>query len=225
MSLKFLTSYLQSSIGKKQLMALTGLALMGFLFTHLLGNLLIVISPEQFNLYAYKLTSNKLFLYTAEAGLIFLFLMHIGLAIKITIENKIARPVKYHAKGSAGSSTLASRTMPLSGLVILVFLVLHLFQFKFGNHYITQLDGIQMRDMYKTVIEYFDNPIALVWYIFAMFVMAMHVTHGFQSCFQSLGFRHPKYSPIIKKIACAYSLTVGAGFSAIAICCYLKGGI
>lgn len=227
MSVRFLTSYANSSIGKKQLMALTGLGLMGFLKMHLLGNILLVVDPVKFNLYAHQLTSNKALLYVAEAGLLFMFLMHLGLAIRLTVENKMARPVKYFAfqRANQDGATLASRTMPLTGLIILVFLILHLFQFKWGNFYVTTIDGTQVRDLYKTVIEYFHNPIALLWYIFAMFTMALHVTHGFQSCFQSLGFRHPKYTPIIKKLACLYALFVGLGFAAISIACYLKGGI
>jgi len=226
MSVQFLTSYANSSIGKKQFMALTGLGLMGFLVMHLLGNILIVVDPDQFNLYAHALTSNKALLYIAEAGLLFLFLMHIGLAFKLTAENRSARPVKYHTYQTSGSgASFASKTMIYSGMIVLIFLILHLLQFKWGNHYVTEVDGMQIRDLNKTVIEYFESPINLAWYIFAMFTMAIHVTHGFQSCFQSLGFRHPKYTPIINKISWGYALFIGLGFSAIAICCHLKGGI
>ena len=122
--------YLGSSIVKKQIMAVTGLMLCGFLIAHLTGNLLIIAGPEAFNRYAHGLTHNKAFLYTAEFFLSLLFQTHIVMAIKLTIENKKARPEKYYMKKATGrGATFASSTMPYTGFITLVFLVFHLLIF------------------------------------------------------------------------------------------------
>ncbi len=219
---KSLRVYFSSSIGKKQIMAVTGLALCGFLVSHLLGNLLILVGADAFNFYAYKLTSNNL-IYVAEAGLAFIFLLHLFLALNLTLQNKMARQDGYYMKKRTGrGATLASSTMPYTGFVILVFLILHLIQFKFGPVYSTVVDGVEMRDLYRTVIEYFAAPLNLTWYIFAMTVMAFHVGHGFSSTFQSLGFNHPKYTPTIKKLGLAYSLVVALGFAGISLFCFFQ---
>lgn len=127
--------YFGSSIVKKQIMGVTGLMLCGFLLTHMAGNFLIFVGPDAFNLYAHKLTSNPL-IYVAEAILAGIFLTHIGLAIKLTIENKQARPDSYFVKVKTGrGATFASSTMPLTGLLILVFLVWHIVNLKFGPWY------------------------------------------------------------------------------------------
>ncbi len=213
-----------SSIGKKFIMGLTGLALCGFLVGHLLGNFTLLLGPDVFNTYAHTLTSNPL-IYVAEAGLIILFLSHIGLAMKLTMENKAARPVKYYAHYATGRGmTLASRTMPLTGLVLLVFLILHLLNFKYGTNYVTTVDGQEIRDIYRTVIEYFSSPLYVAWYVFAMCVLGFHVGHGFQSAFQSLGFHHDKYTPWIKCGAKLFAVFVAVGFSGLAIFCHFQGG-
>lgn len=215
-------NYVTSSIGKKQVMALTGLGLIGFTATHLLGNIAIFIGADTFNLYAHTLTSNKL-IYIAEAGLMGMFVLHIILAALTRIQNVAARPQKYAVKKSTGiGETFASKTMPLTGVILLVFIILHLLNFKFGTEYSTVVDGVQMRDLYKTVIEYFANPAYVAWYVFAMAVLGFHTSHGFYSMFQSWGLDHPKYTPIIKASACAYGTVVAVGFSALAIFCYFQ---
>lgn len=216
-------SFAKSSVGKKQVMALTGLALCGFLVTHLLGNLLILLGPDAFNLYAYKLTSNPA-IYVAEAILVLLFLSHLGMALKLTIENKLARPVGYYKRVPTGrGSTFASSTMPITGLIILVFLVTHLINFKYGTYYSTSVDGQEMRDLYRVVVEYFANPAYVAWYVVAMIAAGIHTSHGFWSSFQSLGFSHGKYNCSIKFISKVYGIVIALGFSGLAIFCHLKG--
>lgn len=215
--------YLSSSIGRKQIMAVTGLGLCGFLVAHLLGNFSLLVGPEAFNFYAHTLTKNKTLLYIAEAGLLAMFLTHILLAFKLTWENKKARDVRYHTKKKTGrGETFASATMPYTGIIILIFLVLHLLNLKFGTNYTTYLDGEQVRDLYKTTIEYFASPLNVAWYLFSMIAIAFHTGHGFQSTFQSLGINHPKYTPAIKKISCAYAFIVSVGFGVITLWCYLQ---
>ena len=218
--------YIRSSILKKQVMGVTGLLLCGFLLTHFLGNTLLFVSSDAFNTYAYTLTSNPL-IYLAEAILGAIFLSHVGMALKLVIENKAARgDQEYFIKTRTGrGSTFASSTMPYTGTLIFVFLVLHLLQFKFGPEYMTVVNGVEMRDIYKTVIEYFQSPLNVLWYVVAMFLTAIHVSHGFWSAFQSLGFNHSKYNGIVNISSKAFGALVALGYSSIAIFCFLKGGM
>ncbi|MBD66551.1 MAG: cytochrome B subunit [Halobacteriovoraceae bacterium] len=214
--------YLTASIGKKQIMALTGFGLVGFTLAHLLGNFLMFLGPDAFNMYGHKLTSNPL-IYVAEAGLLGMFLAHIFLAAFLTLENKSARPVKYEMKVRTGrGETFASATMPYTGMILLVFVILHLINFKYGAHYETTVDDIVMRDLYKLVVEYFANIYYVVWYVIAMIALGIHTSHGVHSMFQSLGFNHPKYTPHLKTIALLYGLFVAVGFSSLAIFCYFQ---
>lgn len=212
-----------TSVVKKVAMGVTGLLLCGFLVSHLLGNFLIFVGPDAFNLYAYTLTSNPL-IYVAEAVLLAIFLGHLFMAFRLVIENKMARPVPYYSKTPTGrGSTVASSTMPYTGVVILVFLVLHLIYFKYGTYFETVVDGVTMRDLYKTVIDYFKNPLNVVWYVVAMAALAMHVSHGFWSAFQSVGFNHPKYTPCIGTLSKVFAVVVFLGYSSLPIFCFLQG--
>jgi len=215
-------NYLTSSIGKKQIMAITGFGLIGFTLTHLAGNFLLFLGADAFNVYAHTLTSNPL-IYVAEAGLIGMFLLHIALAVILKIENTQARPVKYYSKTRTGrGETIASATMPYTGAVLLVFIILHLLNFKFGSNYETTVDGVVMRDLFKTVVEYFSNPLYVVWYCFAMCTLGLHTSHGFQSVFQTWGFNHKKYTPSLKGASLLYGLFVAIGFSSLAIFCHFQ---
>lgn len=204
-------------------MGLSGLALCGFLAVHFLGNILLMISPEAFNIYAYKLISNPLII-PMEIGLILLFFVHMAMGIRLTIQNKKARPERYHAKKSKGGSNLASATMPITGMIILIFLISHLFHFKYGSVYMAEYVGQEapIRDLYKTVIEYFDSIWATLWYILAMGALAIHISHGFQSSFQSLGFFHEKYTAMIKKASLGFSIVVPLGFAIMSLWCHLQ---
>ena len=219
-----LTRYFKSSIGRKQLMALTGLGLCGFLVSHLAGNVLLLISPDAFNVYAHKLISLGALLYLAEGGLLVLFLTHLALAIKLTLENKHARGEKYYAKKRTGrGETLMSATMPYTGLLFLVFIITHLLQFKYGAYYYTQVDGVPMRDMYRTVLEYYKNPLNTLWYVVAMAGAALHTAHGFASAFQSLGWNHSLYLPGLKKLGLGYAIVVAGGFALLSVLMHMKG--
>ncbi|PJB52928.1 MAG: cytochrome B subunit [Bdellovibrio sp. CG_4_9_14_3_um_filter_39_7] len=216
--------YLNSSIMKKQIMGVTGLLLCGFLVSHLIGNCLIYFGDRAFNTYAHTLVTNPL-IYVAEAILLGIFLTHIFMAMKLTLENKAARPVAYAVKKPTGrGSTIASSTMPYTGLLILVFLIFHILHFKFGPVYKITYDGVEMRDLYRLLIEYFHQPLAVVWYVFCMLALGLHVSHGFWSAFQSIGFNHPKYNACLKNLSKVYALLITIGFSALPIYCYLQGG-
>jgi succinate dehydrogenase / fumarate reductase cytochrome b subunit len=215
-------NYFISSIGKKQIMAVTGLGLIGFTVAHLLGNFILFLGADAFNLYAHTLTSNPL-IYLAEAGLASMFLAHLVFAAITTLQNRAARPVNYLVHKSSGrGETFASRTMGWTGCIILVFLVLHLLNFKYGSNYPTTVDGVEMRDLYKTVIEYFASPLYTAWYCFAMLALGIHTSHGFQSTLQTWGLRHDKYTPIVEITGMLYAIFVTVGFSACAIYCHLQ---
>ncbi|MEE2743412.1 MAG: succinate dehydrogenase cytochrome b subunit, partial [Bdellovibrionota bacterium] len=200
-----LFNYLNSSIIKKQTMGVAGLLLCGFITMHFLGNLLIFVGPEAFNLYAHTLTSNPL-IYAAEAGLLAIFLVHIGVGVKLTIENNNARPQKYYMKQPTGrGANFSSSTMPYTGIIILIFVIFHILGLKFGTYYETSYDGVKMRDLYKLVMEYFRQPSAVLGYVVAMLSLGIHLRHGFWSAFQSLGFNHPKYNNLLILISKAFA--------------------
>lgn len=216
--------YCRSSIGRKHLIAVTGLLLCGFLVSHLLGNFLLLAGSDAFNLYSYKLFALGPVLYLIEAGLLLVFLVHIGLAVKLTMENKKARGSKYQMKVRTGrGTTIMSATMPYTGIVLLVFLVLHLMNLKFGTYYMTTVDGVEMRDIYRTTMEYFQNPVSTGWYVVAMICAALHTSHGFSSAFQSLGLNHPRYFGKIKVIGYLYALLVGGGFAFVSVWAHMNG--
>lgn len=205
--------FVTSSIGKKTVMAITGLGLTFFVLTHMLANLLILVSADAYNSYSHALTSNKAFLLTAEAGLLAMFVFHVILAIKLTRENRAARPGRYAMTPNGDkAATLASRTMIHHGAVIFIFVILHLKLFKFGTYYETTVNGVVMRDLYRLVIEEFQNPGNVIWYVLANALLGFHLSHGISSTFQSLGWNHPRYNPVIRWAGRGLAIVIAAGF-------------
>jgi succinate dehydrogenase / fumarate reductase, cytochrome b subunit len=215
--------YFRSSIGRKQLVAITGLLLCGFLVSHLTGNLLLLVSSDAFNLYAHKLASLGGLLYVIEGVLAGIFALHLGLAIKLNMENYKSRG-KYNLKTKTGrGTTFMSQTMPISGLILLAFMITHLMNLKFGTYYETTIDGVVMRDLTKTTIEYFQSVGAVIWYVVAMTAAGLHTAHGFASAFQSMGWNHGKYMKNVKRLGYLYAIVIAGGFSFLAIWCHVKG--
>lgn len=204
---------LHSSIGKKLLVALAGLLLCGFLVTHLAGNLFLFVGEGAFNHYAETLSNNPL-LPVAEAGLVFLFLLHIITALYLKVKNVQARPVAYESASSKGGRTPGSRSMAATGILVLLFLIIHLKTFRFGD----DVDGL-----YKLVMAWFKNPLYAGFYVFAMIGLAVHLSHGFQSAFNTLGISHPRYTPVIKAAGLLFAVAVCGGFAVIPLwACFLK---
>lgn len=205
-------TYLRSTIGRKQLVAFTGLSLSLFLLTHMLANLLIIFSAEAYNLYSYKLISNPL-IYVAEAGLVALFVIHIALALRATIENKQARPETYAVSASGKKATsLVQSSMHHQGMIIFIFTIYHLITFKFGTFYETTVDGIVMRDLHKLVVEVFQSPIYVFGYIAAVLILGFHLSHGVSSAVRTLGFNHPKYDAKIRRCGLSFAIVITLGF-------------
>jgi succinate dehydrogenase / fumarate reductase cytochrome b subunit len=211
---------LTSSIGRKLLMAATGLLLIGFLVIHLTGNLLIFVGADAFNEYSHALVSNH-FIYLAEFGLLVLFVLHLVSGVAVTRANRAARPQGYAAKRKAGhtsNKSLASTTMILSGLVVLVFVPLHLVTFKFGAWY---EDAHGIRDLHRLVVEVFRDPVHVAWYVVAMAVIGFHLWHGFASGIETLGVasRRP-----LRHLSWLLAVAIAGGFALIPIILFLAGG-
>jgi succinate dehydrogenase / fumarate reductase cytochrome b subunit len=217
-----LARLLASSIGRKVLMAMTGLAMIGFLIVHLLGNLLIFAGPAAFNEYSHKLVSNPL-IYVAEAGLLLLFVSHLFASLGVTRENRAARPVPYQVKRRAGhtsNKSLASSTMILSGLLLVVFVPLHLWFFKFGTWY-QATDHPEIRDLHRLVVEVFRDPVHVGWYVVAMGVIAFHLWHGFGSAVETLG---AGFRPTVRWIGRGLAVVLMGGFATIPLVLFFGGG-
>lgn len=202
-----------ASIQKKMFMGICGLIWTGFVFTHMAGNMLILVSAELYNKYGHAIVSNKPLLYTAETVLLAALIGHVIMGVWLTIENRRATPKKYAVSASGDKrTTLASRTMALQGSLILFFIVYHLITFKYGTEYLVTYDGVEMRDLHRLIVEIFQQPMYVVGYIVCLLILGWHLSHGVSSIFQSLGFNHPKYNSKIKTIGCVYAIVVALGF-------------
>jgi succinate dehydrogenase / fumarate reductase, cytochrome b subunit len=205
--------FFKSTVGRKYLMGLTGLVWMGFILSHMAGNMLILVSPDAYNAYGHAIVSNKIVLYGAESVLVLALIVHVYCAISLTIRNKTSKGSRY-AMNSNGekAASLGSRYMAVQGSAILAFIILHLATFKYGTHYDTIVNGVQMRDLHKLVLEVFQSPGYVAWYVVALVLLLFHVRHGATSVFQSLGFLERKMQNGIQKFAWGYAIIVIAGF-------------
>jgi succinate dehydrogenase / fumarate reductase cytochrome b subunit len=211
----WLTKAFSSSIGKKIVMAITGLALCGFLVVHLGGNLLLYFGEAKYNSYAHALHAQEILLLVAEIGLLVLFLGHIWLALKTNSENTAARPTEYAVRQSKMEegplAKPASAVMMVTGVVVLAFLLVHLSDFKIFDLRHTAPEGKVLEPFDKALVILQDK-ISFAVYLVGSIVLGYHVLHGFQSAFQTLGFNHPKYTPFIKFLSLVFAITVAVGF-------------
>lgn len=205
----------QSQIGRKILTGLTGILLTLFTIVHLLGNLSLFDGGQAFNKYADKLMSLGPLVYIAEAGLIVLFLVHAWIGISIYLKKKKARPVDYDmykSKGSPSHQSSSSRTMAITGSVILIFVILHVIHFKFGQYYDVMVDGEQIRDLKRLVVEEFNKPLISGLYVAVMALLGWHLRHGVWSAFTSLTVKNKAYSAAIKSAGVLLAALLGIGF-------------
>ena len=204
---------LSSSIGRKYLMGIAGLVWTGFVLGHMAGNLLILAGPEAFNSYGHAIITNKPLLYGTEAALILSILVHAGLGIRLAMENRAAKPVKYKvAPKNQKKARFGSSWMVWQGSFILAFVIYHLLTFKYGPEYTIVHGGVEMRDLHRLVVEVFTQPLFVVGYIVSLILLGIHLSHGFSSVFQSIGFNHPRYTPMLKTAGYVYAFVVAAGF-------------
>ena len=181
-----------TSLGKKYIMALTGLLLGGFLLLHAAGNATIFLGREAFLAYAARLHTLGLAVMVAELLLAVLFLTHVVTGLTLFLENIGARPERYAVNARAGGSTWGSATMPYTGLVVLTFLFLHLENFRFIEQ------GTSIADIVAQVLR---HPLYSLLYAIGLTALAVHVSHGFWSLFQSAGVNHPRYNQLIRTCA------------------------
>ena len=205
--------FLKSTVGRKYIMGLMGLVWLGFVLTHMIGNMLILVGADLYNAYGHAIVSNKPLLYVAESVLVFSLVVHVFIAITLTIQNRKSRQSRYAItpNGPKGAS-LASKTMAIQGSIVLAFIILHLITFKYGTEYTTNVNGVEMRDIHKLVLEVFQQPGYVAWYFVSLILLMFHLSHGAHSIFQSFGILERKMQKSLKKIAWLYAAIVVGGF-------------
>ena len=211
-----------SSVGTKLLIGLTGLALFAYLILHLAGNAAIFLGPDAFNEYAHFLISNPLIV-PIEIGLLLVFLLHIYKTVTMWMANRRARPVGYAKKELArhtSRKSVASSTMIASGVLIALFVIVHVKQFKFGTFYLVE-GSDAVRDLYRTEIEVFQHPLWVAFYVIATVLVGLHLRHGIASAMQSLGLDHPKYTRRITAWGVALAVVIAGGLAIIPVLVHL----
>ncbi len=214
-----------SSVGKKFLVGITGIFVCCFALVHIGGNSLLFIGEKAFNLYSYKLTHNHWFLYPVEIILSLIFILHFTLTFWLAFENTKVKPSlpKLFVPGEKNVS-IGSQTMVYTGSLVLIFLILHVIAFRFGTYYETSYDGLVVRDLYRLVVEKFQDPLFVSWYVLCLIVLGIHLSHGVASIFQSLGIM-PSNAKWPKRIAYGFIIIVIGGFISQPIFFYFFGGI
>jgi len=215
-----------STIGRKYAMALSAMFLLLFLIMHLSVNLLSVFGEEgPFNAASYFMGYNPLVQFLMQPVLIFAVFFHFIMGFVLEYRNAKARPVKYDSNQGSANSSWMSRNMIISGAVILAFLVLHMYDFwlhEMTYKYIPgEGDPNDLTRFWGELHEKFENPIRVGFYVISFVLLGLHLAHGFQSSFQSIGARHPKYTPVIKAFGKWYSILIPAGFIFLAIFHYV----
>lgn len=212
-------------------MAVTGMGLFLFVTLHMLGNLQVFLGWESLNRYGAFLQGTGELLWVARAGLLVLVGLHIWSAIKLSAENKAARPQAY-ANYNPVASSYASRTMLMSGLIILAFIIYHLLHFTVqvkginltGRDFHELTDAKQRHDVFAMMILGFKSPIVSAFYVIAMFLLFLHLSHGVSAMFQSLGWKNQSYAPLIQKFAVVASWLIFIGYISIPIAVLLGYG-
>ncbi len=210
-------SYLNSSIGRKQIVAITGVMLVLFLVGHLLGNLIIYLGPEAFNAYAKKLAGLRPGLLVVEVGLLVIFLIHVYYTATLVHENIRARANNY-AVTQNETRSLATRLMPFTATVIFAFVIFHLMDFTFVDKEGPRgLINGENYHVFGIVYNAFKNPFHSLFYIVAMGCIGFHVAHGIQSTMQTFGFHSSKYTPTIKQLSVWLGWGIAVLFSSIPV--------
>jgi len=224
--LKWLLNALSSSVGKKYLMAITGLLLSGFLVAHLAGNLLLPAGGELFDEYAKKLHANEALLMVAETGLFGIFVLHLYLAFSLTGGNAAARGKKgYASVESKRDETISlarpDRWMIVSGVILLLYLCLHMYDFKFHrfgmDEKLTEIAGDSEVVTTAVAIHVLQSPLTMIGYAAGFIFLFAHLSHGISSAFQSLGLSHPKYNSFIKFGGLGFAALISAGFFVVLV--------
>lgn len=225
-----------SSVGKKLVMAVTGLGLVLFVLGHMIGNLQIFLGREVLNRYAALLQSNREVLWAVRLTLLALVGLHIWSALKLTLENRAARPLNYDANPPPAATTYASRTMLMSGLIVAAFVIFHLL------HYTVRVDAVNLtgksfldlkevvpggeerHDVFKMMILGFRQPVVSGFYLVGVGLLCLHLSHGLRAMFQSLGLLTHKCGPYIVRLAPVVAWILFLGYVSIPIAVLLGFG-
>lgn len=214
---------LQSQVGRKLITGITGLGLVLFIIVHLLGNLSYFGGPEAINTYSHTLHELGGLLWAARIGLLVFFLFHVYLGISIWLEKRRARPVgykSYNSRGVPSRQSWSSRSMIITGVVLLVFVVFHLNTFAFHDFQTTVINGVEMHDVHARLTEVFQHEVYTISYVLTMVLLGMHLRHGVWSSFQSLGWMSRNSNPVVYSIAYILGLIIAVGFIGLPVSIY-----
>jgi len=218
----FLIDLYGTAVGKKYVMAITGIGLLGFVLFHMIGNLKMYLGQEDLNHYAhflerllYPILPEKGTLWLLRGGLITMAILHIHAAYSLTVLNKQARPVKYQSERDYQVASFASRTMRYTGIIVVLFLIWHLLDLTFGagavNSYVGTKDAEGVKDVYGAVAFSLNRVPVAIFYILANIALGTHLFHGVWSLFQSLGWNNPRFNKWRRAIATAFATIIVVG--------------
>jgi succinate dehydrogenase / fumarate reductase cytochrome b subunit len=218
-------------VGKKFVMAVTGFVLFLFVIGHLAGNLQIFLGPDAINRYGHFLQSNPELIWPARLVLLLMVGLHIWSAVKLSRENKAARPVSYAGYQPVGS-TYASRTMLMSGLIIGAFVIYHLLHFTVqvqylnltGQNFGSFVDRQDRHDIFKMMVVGFNNVWVSAFYLVGMALLCLHLSHGASSMFQSVGWKNQAYGAVLDRLARAAAILIFLGYASIPVAILLGYG-
>ena len=214
-----------STVGKKVIMGITGLLLFGYLVIHLAGNLMVFIPDggRSMNQYSHFLHQLGPLLWIARILLLAGFIFHIISGVQVVLRNRRARSNRYAmyaSKGGPSRLTLASRWMIITGILIFIFVPLHVNMFTLGPYYETVINGEPMRDIYRLVVERFKEPGVVTGYALFMLFLSLHLSHGLWSALQSLGANNRRWMPVLYTLGIVFSVLIAGGFFVLPIYTY-----
>lgn len=222
-----LTRIWRSSLGKKYIMALTGLALFLYVVAHMIGNLQVFLGREALNRYAEFLQSTPEILWPVRLGLLVVVGLHITAAISLQMQNLSGRPRPYEGRPAPLDASLASRTMIWSGAIVAAFIVYHLLHFTLGAvqpEYFTLKDAAGRHDVFSMVVKGFQAPLVSGFYVLGMALLCVHLSHGVSAMFQSLGIRNHAYDKLIARFARVAAVVIFIGNSSMPLAILLGYG-
>lgn len=233
-AMNIITNLFGSSLGKKYIMAVTGFALFLFVVGHMAGNLQIFFGREVINHYGHFLQSNPELIWPARLGLLTLIALHIWSAIKLSLENRAARPIAY-AEYKPVAASYASRTMLMSGLIVFAFIIYHLLHYTirveavnftgqdFAGFKETTAAGVHQHDIYRMMVIGFRNVWATLVYVIGVGLLCLHLSHGVSSMFQSIGWKNEAYRPLLDKLARVIAFGIFVGYISIPVAILVFG--